>query len=341
MKQVANIDGTPVYSDKSVASIRDTVIHFTDGSYADVATGEVVNKGLGSISIGSMPKGAGEETQRQETFSVSTPCELVVRGLMADVRIETHRTNKVEVNFKGMQTELDMISVCQKGNTVIVEGKNGGAGGGITIVGGDIVGGRSIISTGRGVTIRSGRSVTSIGGRVRGAVIVGGGSVVVSGRGTAIGGSETKVLIKIPVQTNVEIADVDGKVDLVDIDGWLRVSIGGAGEVRGGRVKDARLSISGSGSVSLREVTGKRLRVNISGSGKVHIGAGKVEEVDCSVSGSGKINFGGTAEDGDLEVSGSGYINVNEITNRPSRQVDGSGSIHVGNWPTEKRTDDW
>lgn len=41
---VATINGKKVYSDKNVSSVRNTKISFSDGSWCDVLTGEVVNE---------------------------------------------------------------------------------------------------------------------------------------------------------------------------------------------------------------------------------------------------------------------------------------------------------
>lgn len=336
----AKVRGTSVYSDKRGGiSVVGSVVYFADGSYADVTTGEVVNKGPGSISIGGPPKGAGERTRREEKFGVRTPAGLVIRGLMVDVNLKTHPANNIVVTLEGPQSSLDLISVRQDGNTVIIEGQDGG-GGGSVVVGGDFVGG-DLIRVGRGTTIRTGRSVTRIGGRVGGVVVSGGGAVVMTGDAVA-GGPDFSLEVTIPVQTNVEIDGVDGQVSLEDIEGSLRARVSGFGDIHGGQVQDARLKISGSGSVYLRGVNGKHLRTRISGSGSVRVESGNVEEIDCSVSGSGQINFGGVAEDGDLDVSGSGNIYVAQVVNRPSRSRRGSGSINVGNWPQKpRRRWDW
>lgn len=45
MNEVIRLNGIPVYSDKSIQSIDGTRVTFSDGSWCDVATGEVVNKG--------------------------------------------------------------------------------------------------------------------------------------------------------------------------------------------------------------------------------------------------------------------------------------------------------
>ncbi len=55
MKPVMTLKGVAVYSDKKLTAIIDTRIHFVDGSYADVETKEVINRGEGFISLGLPP----------------------------------------------------------------------------------------------------------------------------------------------------------------------------------------------------------------------------------------------------------------------------------------------
>jgi len=49
MKEVAKINGVAVYSDKTLQATINNEIHFTDGSWCNVSTGEIVNNGDGKI----------------------------------------------------------------------------------------------------------------------------------------------------------------------------------------------------------------------------------------------------------------------------------------------------
>ena len=51
---IANINGIEVHSDKTMKSIVNSKITFTDESWCDVSTKQIVNKGQGYISIGSL-----------------------------------------------------------------------------------------------------------------------------------------------------------------------------------------------------------------------------------------------------------------------------------------------
>ena len=316
MREVANVNGVSVLSDKpGSVSIRDTVVSFIDGSFVNVATGEVVNKGPGTLSMGSSSGSAGEEATRKERFFVGLPSELSLEKLNANVQVTTTQENEISVVLKGPQRMLDDIEIRQDGNAIVICGQSGDNG--TTIVMGNVV------SVGRGSVTRINRSFGSV-------FISGNEDVVVIKGGKK--GSEVSIEVQIPEQTNVAIEYVNGRVSLADITGNLRIGISGVGEVRGGRVLNARVKISGAGSLSLREVMGEYLRVRVSGSGSVDVPDGHVEEIECSVSGSGNVSFGGRAENGDLDVSGVGNISVSHVVNRPSRNVSGVGSIHVGNW---------
>ncbi len=67
------------------------------------------------------------------------------------------------------------------------------------------------------------------------------------------------------------------------------------------------LSVSGSGKMIAEGVLKTAdLNMSVSGSGSVELKDLMAESVDCSISGSGSIELNGKAEDGELSISGSG-----------------------------------
>ncbi|OGM28509.1 hypothetical protein A2962_00780 [Candidatus Woesebacteria bacterium RIFCSPLOWO2_01_FULL_39_61] len=323
MSQVANINGKKVFSDKQVASIINTRVTFTDGSWCDVATGEVVNKGQGFINIGSSAEESGEKiTVGPKTFSANA---LEVRDIIADLDVQVHQANTIEVIIVGPANEVKNIHIKQEGNTVVVEGEDGEASGAdVTIISGR---GGSFTRVGR----ISGSGVV-IGGSIRGTSIISGD--VVFGRNVIIsGGGEnlTKVTVKVPKGASLNLSDIEGKTRLGDTEGSLRLHIGGGGDVNVGKVQKVNAKISGSGRVAISSIQGNA-KLRVSGSGDFSVAGGDIGELEADVSGSGDINIRATVQEADLSVSGSGDIYVFKVVNRPQKHLSGSGSIRVGNW---------
>lgn len=97
--------------------------------------------------------------------------------------------------------------------------------------------------------------------------------------------------------------------------------------------------LTGSGNLTVRDLTGEKVELTLSGSGNIVVD-GKVTELTAELTGSGNIQ----CEDLDAEVvtaklSGSGNINVNATRELDARLL-GSGNIRYGGSPaTVKETD--
>ena len=106
------------------------------------------------------------------------------------------------------------------------------------------------------------------------------------------------------------------------------------------------LTVSGSGTITVKEIDGARLEVTVSGSGAVRADGVNVTDVGATVSGSGSVEIAGKAEtlravvsgsgriagyglaalDAEVEVSGSGRAEVDAEQSLDAR-VSGSGEI--------------
>lgn len=311
---IANINGRNVYSDKRVKSIVNTGITFTDGSWCNVATGEVVNNGGGYISIGTPPNNDGEKT----TFGPKTyrATALDVQSLRANVDIQPIDEQEMTVTINGQKSTVDDINVRLQGDTLIIEGKNSD---------GNIHGANIVIGGGRNI----------------GSISVGGGNITIGGnrifssQSTIVmsdGGEEdAKVSIGIPRGSAVKIAGIQGDVTIGDTNGSLHASILGGSDIKAGKVSDAMLSIQGSGDINVSAVNGN-LSMNIQGSGDIHVHGGSVDLLSANIMGSGDAGFDGEAVDACLSIMGSGDINIASVRNKPSRSVMGRGKINIGNW---------
>src|SRR5687767_13622921 len=111
---VATIYGRKVYSDKNVDSIINTRVTFTDGSWCDVATGQVVNKGRGEINIDSPTESGEKVTEGPKSFNAHN---LEVRDVVADLDVQVHSANHVEVTISGPANEVKAILIKQQSDT--------------------------------------------------------------------------------------------------------------------------------------------------------------------------------------------------------------------------------
>lgn len=305
-RPVATINGKDVYSDKRMTGVVNTKVTFADGSWCDVATGEVVNKGAGYINIGT-PATAGDTekiTYGPTPFSAQT---LDISNINADVEVSVIEGDQMAVTIKGPKSEVDGIDVKHGGNILAIQGKVGKSG---------IRGANVVIS---------GSSSISIGG---GNISIGGGGVNISTDG---GENETKLTVGVPKGSAVRIGGVQGKTVIGDIEGPLHASVLGGEDIKAGKVGDSTLYVQGSGNINVSAVNGN-LSMNVQGSVDIRVKNGSVNQLSASVMGSGDARFDGEAVDANLSVMGSGDIDVEFVKNKPATNVMGRGDISVGNW---------
>jgi len=315
MREVATVNGVPVYSDKSLSGINGTRLSFSDGSWCDVSTGQVHNNGVGFISVGRVPEGnvAGVQTKSwgPESYRASV---LQVLGVEADVTVEPYDGSEIIVEMSGPQTEIDNIHVREQGGTLVIDGSSSGRRGGGNFLGIQI-GGRH----------GGGFSMSMDGGS---------GTVVhMSGASVSIGSdgdsrSNTQITVKVPRRTPTNFSSVKGNVNVGDTDGAINLSLQGGWKATIGRVSDANLNLQGSGDIDVANVIGA-LTIAVQGSGSIRVHDGGITNLNATLQGSGDIKVGGTAQNAMLNMQGSGGIDVNHVVNHPAKQVMGSGRIRV------------
>ncbi len=308
---VATVNGRKVYSDKRVSSVQNTKITFSDGSWCDVATGQVVNKGAGYINIDTPQAGSTKHTVNTKTYNASA---VELQTLQAAVEVAVHAQPHIEVTIEGIEEDARSIRVSQRGDTLVIQGSESSGQGGISIFSGS----------------GSFRSI-SVGGSIRGSNIVigrGGSNIFVGGESEE---SSTRVSLKVPKGTSISTEDVEGNITVGDTEGSLQATITGSSRLTAGSVTATSLSIQGSGRVNIQQVSGS-LMSTVQGSGRVEVQEGQVANLTMSVQGSGRVKFKGEADNAHLTVQGSGDISVRHVKNRPIRNIQGNGSIDVGNW---------
>lgn len=305
MKPTAVVNGVAVYSDKSMTSIINDRIEFSDGSWCNVRTGEVSNRGPGFINIGK-PGGeaAAEYGGEKITFGPKKfiAHTLTVQNLDADVEVVSGDEREMSVTVSGPKGAVDKILAAERGGSLTVEGPPKSVPGG------------NVVISGGGVYI----------GGVNGARIVTGNSIVIGGKSS----SEVKISVSVPKGSRIRISGVSGAVNIGDVEGPFTAVVRGSGKMSVGHVHDADIIVQGSGAVDVDRVEGK-LGIVTQGSGDVRIRGGRVSVLTASTMGSGDIAFDGQAENANLSVMGSGDITVQEVKNPPMKNILGSGDIRI------------
>lgn len=303
---VVTINRKAVYSDKRMSNVVNSRVTFSDGSWCDVATGEVVNKGPGYINIGApVTAGSGEKTTYgPKLFSTQT---LHVSNVNADVEVVIIGGDEMSLIIDGIKSEVDAIEVNASGGALSIQGKAGVSDVQTTNI---VFGGSSSISISNG-TVNIGRGSFSIS--------------------TSEAKNDTKITVGVPKGSAVHVGGVRGNVVIGDTEGPLQANVVGACDVKAGKVGIAALSIRGSGDISVDSVNGS-LMMNVQGSGDILVRNGSVNQLSVNVMGSGDARFDGEATEANLSVMGSGDIAVKYVKNKPVTNVMGSGRIGVGNW---------
>lgn len=304
-RPVATINGKDVYSDKRMTGVVNTKVTFGDGSWCDVATGEVVNKGAGYINIGA-PAATGDTekmTYGPETFSAQT---LDISNVNADVEVSVIDGDQMTVTIEGPKSEVNGIDVNQSGSILAIQGKGGKSG---------IRGANVVIS---------GNSSISIGG---GNISIGRGGVNIS---TGDGENETKVLVGVPKGSAVDVSEVNGGVTIGDTEGPLNVSASTSNTVSAGKVTNTMLNASSGAGISVDEVTGN-LVASASSGAEITVANGNAPNLTAKVSSGAEIDFLGRATNAQLNASSGGEIDVKYVENKPQQKASSGGNINVGN----------
>lgn len=305
---VATINGKKVYSDKEVQGVINSRINFTDGSWCDVETGQVVNNGPGTISIGS-PDGQSEtETITKE----SEANNLVINNLFTtDVEIATHEEPKIVASFTGPASIVKSLIFTDDNGVFRIESEENESG--------------ATIIQSRGNHFSQ---VTSN--------IVSGGSIVISTQSGSIsvGGSgqnsNSKLIIKVPKGINIEITNSNGHIRIGDTFGALRLKLSGAAQAVVGQIGRFRGKFSGSTDIEIANIAG-RAEINISGASKINVKNGEIKELEINSSGASNTTITATVFDADIDTSGASQVYVKAVNGSLNKSRSGASTIKIGN----------
>lgn len=133
------------------------------------------------------------------------------------------------------------------------------------------------------------------------------------------------IKVTVPKGTPVVIDDLVGDATVGDTYGPLKMETT-AGNATVGRVRDARITLAGSGKTSITDVQGE-LRVEIAGSGRVTVGhAGSVK---ADIAGSGDTQIGAITGGANIDIAGSGDFSAKSINGPLRVDIAGSGNVKI------------
>lgn len=122
-------------------------------------------------------------------------------------------------------------------------------------------------------------------------------------------------------------ADVTGEA----IGGAADIETEGSGTIKFGRVEGAlRVSLRGSGDLSIGTAQIPALDVQSQGSGDLLVSNGSVGALRVRLAGSGDVTINGSASAADLQAEGGGDIHVARASGPVRRQASGGSDITIG-----------
>lgn len=308
------VNGVQVYSNKSLTSVVNTRVTFTDGSWADVATGQVINNGGGCISL-NVPCGvAGSSADLQKPTKIGPQTfkadELAVENLDADLTVRVVSGKGIKVTIEGVEEWAKSVSMTVEGQTLRIMQPSS------SFVGGTVISGGGIYISSKG------------NGNGNGITIVGSGNVVT---GLNQAGTANKVIVEVPRYVHVSMSGVNGKSVIGDTEGPIEATASGSQDITIGKVADAVLTVGGSGNIRAQTVNGT-LNMTVGGSGDLMVQGGNVQALTVNVGGSGDASFRGTAQTAVVAVGGSGDAKIAHVVKKPVVSVGGSGDVSIDNW---------
>lgn len=309
---IANVNGVAVYSDKSLSGITNDLLQFSDGSYANVRTGEVHNAGPGYISLGQTPSAAAASSK-----TVTWGPERVQAGgvylinVAAEVAVQVHDGTDVEYTVEGPEDELDRLSFSTPQGVLRIEGVGGDGSDGISVQSGP----NGTIVVGRGSSIIS-----------SGSIISGAGSVISS----ATGGldARVKLTLKVPRGAAVSARGIRHNFAVGDTLGPLALAAQGTPELRVGRVGDTQLTLQGAVQAHVRSIVGGAT-IATQGASHVEVQDADITALQVNMQGAGSVTIGGSAQTATLSAMGVAKIDLAHCASEPMNSSMGMANIRV------------
>jgi hypothetical protein len=135
-----------------------------------------------------------------------------------------------------------------------------------------------------------------------------------------------RVTLSVPRGSDLTTRHMIGDLTAGDTDGHLSIETI-SGDVKVGRVTDAKVKIVGGGDVSIAAVQGS-VQADVSGSGDVKVGnVGGAASV--TVAGSGDTSLGNVGAGVNVNIAGSGDLNVGTVNGPVTVSLAGAGDVKI------------
>ncbi len=290
MKKVFANKEVMILSDKSVVSNERGFFTFEDGSFVDVSSRKIVNKGVGEIVIKDLPLWPEMVNILRDQQMFDGVRHLIISGDMNNIVMIPNDAPNCTVSLGGAGEFVQKVSIYQQGDLLYIETPRRESNVHINI--------GSVWVNGKRVPPKLEEDFGYIEIKCNGFK-----SLQVNGRGTG------------NIYSQVPICE-------------LRAKIKGSTSIDAVQIENVDVEISGSGNITVDQLNGS-LYGRISGSGSIDILNGQVNSIDVAISGSGSLVAGVEAKNASLSLSGSGAIMVAHVLNEYIEQKTGSGLIKV------------
>lgn len=290
MKKIFENQEIVVLSNKELAESDGYIITFADGSFVNISTRTITNKGSGEIILRDLPMWPPmvDILKEQKTFNAIK--HLSVSGDMNNIIILPNDDGECVVSIGGANNFVKNSSFYQQGEELHIETPASKSNIHINM--------GSIWVNGKRLPPRLDDDFGYIEVRCNSLY-----SLYVNGSGAG------DIFSQVPIKN-------------------LKAKIKGSTSIDAMQLENAELNISGSGSLVADELNGS-LYGRISGSGSIDILTGVIEHADVAISGSGDLTIGALVKTADLSHSGSGDMMIAHVLDEYTAQGSGSGSIRV------------
>ncbi|MBE6640732.1 MAG: helix-turn-helix domain-containing protein [Ruminococcaceae bacterium] len=267
------------YSDKEVKNVEDTVVHFADGSVADLSTRVVKNYGTGECRIAEVervPKYELRGNRFENSYGVIESLK-IEQSFNADVTVKKGDREEAVVIAEGSELFIATLRVTVENCKMRIynENLNGGGDSGYRQNKLKVYTGFDKGKTGELSINGCGNMELDVGFDKCRLAINGSGCIRskrrTDGLTASINGSGDMELADSG-ETNLQI-NGSGDIGLTDVDGNFTAKINGSGDISArGNAKDAVITVNGSGDMDLKNMTVRVAKVNISGAGDIVLG---------------------------------------------------------------------
>ena len=306
------------FSDKQIAEpcVVEDVVHFADGSCADLSCGEVENRGTGEIRMLPVVNGCANHPQRDDTPQTRTgdflyfhSIQLLCRG-SGEVTVKTSPDGQGHMEARGPSDFLESVSALVKDEMLTLEIAPNGSGD---------TKGREIIVW---LPVASGGQLNA---HITGCCKV---QCEPSFSHTAVNISGCGELHGSRTQTMTAAISGCGNIHLNSAEDNTSITVSGCGEAVVDYAANPHVNISGSGEVMLRRVSGS-MSVAVGGAGDV-TAAGELDSFTCHLDGAATIHGEQlSVSEATIVINSTGTVRLGRIRSHSKEKLDQAATLTV------------